>query len=397
MKLICFHAAIGELFGCGTRSQATELVRLDNSVGRVLAIDIRATTDSPTFTNSAVDGYAVFHEDDLRKNASFVVKTESAAGGAPTTTRFSKGVAMRVFTGAPLPKTCVGVHMQEDIAADSQPNSFRVTAKAKAGQHIRIRATEFAKGTQLVRAGTVINPGLIALLASQGLSNLQCRKKPSVIILSTGDELVPVNKKPGPGQIRNSNAPMLGAIVEQLGGKVTKTLHVRDNLSRITAALRQAAENAQLVLISGGASVGDHDHAVAALKSLGKLCFHGVSMKPGKPVAAGKIGKCCVICLPGNPASAFVCAHLFVDAALISILNHRANSPGWTPVTMRSKYKTGAREEFVRCNLTLGEATIVGEQASFGTVSLAEANCIVAIPPNTTVKPGDKLRAWLTQ
>ena len=397
MKLISFQAAIGQLLGHGTKMRATELVSLETSVGRVLATDIRATTDNPAFTNSAVDGYAVFHEDDLCKNATFVVKTVSAAGGAPTTTRFSKGEAMRVFTGAPLPKECVGVHMQEDITADSQANGFRVTAKAKVGQHIRNRATEFAKGTKLAKAGTVINPGLIALLASQGFSNLKCRKKPSVIILSTGDELVPVNKKPGPGQIRNSTAPMLSAIVEQLGGKVTKTLHVRDNLSRITAALKQAAENAQLVLISGGASVGDHDHAVAAVQALGKLCFHGVSMKPGKPVAAGKIGKCCVICLPGNSASAFVCAHLFVDAALVSIVDHRPNSPGWTPVTMRSKYKTGAREEFVRCNLTSGEATIVGEQASFGTVSLAEANCIVAIPANTTVKPGDKLRAWLTQ
>jgi molybdopterin molybdotransferase len=181
---------------------------------------------------------------------------------------------------------------------------------------------------------------------------------------------------------------MLCALVRQFGGDVGESGIVKDSFDGLQEALKAASEQNDLIVTAGGASVGDRDYLPSVVKKLGAVHFHKVSLKPGKPVLFGTIGNASIVCLPGNPASAFVCAHLFVRAALEAMLGQNRPYPRCT-IALKGDVTTGSRDEFFRCVLENGEAVIHGEQSSFGVQSLMQADCLVHVPANTHHKSGE--------
>ncbi len=385
MTLIAYQQALEIIRSRSKTVSETETVELDAAVGRCLAAPVIAQFDSPKFDNSAVDGYAVFHHQDLAAGTTLRIAGTIAAGDLPTQT-FGPGESARVFTGGYLPRSCAAAAMQENV--DVHDKTIVLRASLTPGENVRKQGTEFRTGGLLAMPGDVVGPGTIACAASQHFQKLVCVRKPKTAVFSTGDEIVRPGSSASDSQIYDSNAPMLCALVQIFGGEVSESRIVRDSFHALQEALQAASEQNDLIVTAGGVSVGDRDYLPSVVEKLGVVHFHKVSLKPGKPVLFGTIGNADIVCLPGNPASAFVCAHLFVRAALEAMLGQNRPHPRCT-IALRGDVATGNRDEFFRCVLQDGEAVIHGEQASFGVQSLMQADCLVHVPAKTHHKSGE--------
>jgi molybdopterin molybdotransferase len=303
---------------------------LDATVlGRVLAADVRADADSPPFDKSLRDGYSVRAADCASPNAELRVVAEIAAGAVPTSP-IRAGECARIFTGAPIPDGADAVVMQED----TQPldgGCVRITdSKVKPRQWIFARGTEMRAGDTVLAAGTPLNPAALGVLAGLGLTRAPLFPPPKSALLSTGNELVEPGEPLKPGQIRNSNGPMLAAQIVRAGGSPRPLGIVRDDPAATRAAINTALDGANLLMIAGGVSVGKFDLVPAILEDLGvAIHVRQVRMKPGKPLLFGTKGETLVFGLPGNPVSAFVCFELFVRPVFRVLAGH--TDPG--PVT----------------------------------------------------------------
>ena len=286
-----------------------EAVPLSQSIGRVLAEDVVAVRDQPPFAASAMDGWAVRAAD---CPGTLTIVGESAAGhgfeGA-----VGPGEAVRIFTGAAVPRGCDAVVIQEDAERDGE--TVRVPA-VEAGHAVRPAGGDFAAQAVLLTSGTRIDPWRLSLAASAGRATVSVYRRPRVALLSTGEEIVEAPATPGPFQIYDSGVPALAAIIALWGATVIRAKPVRDTLEAVVEALRGA--DADLVVTVGGASVGDHDLVRAAAQALGlSLRVESVKVRPGKPTFFGVFGDGRgLLGLPGNPASAFVCAELFLGPIL---------------------------------------------------------------------------------
>ncbi|MET0295223.1 MAG: gephyrin-like molybdotransferase Glp [Phenylobacterium sp.] len=286
-----------------------ESVPLAESAGRVLAERVLARRDQPPFDASAMDGYAVRSED---TPDSLTVIGESAAGHA-FAGALSPGQAVRIFTGAAIPSGADTVIIQEDV----QREGDRITAPATPPRrHLRPRAGDFASGQALLEAGVRLDPWRMSLAASAGRAELTVGRRPRVAIFSTGEEIVSAPAEPGPFQIHDSGAPAIAMMCEAWGAQVSRHRPVRDELAAVIEALGGA--RAELLVTVGGASVGDHDLVRAAAEALGfSPRVQSVAVRPGKPTFFGVLGDGRrLLGLPGNPASAFVCAELFLKPLL---------------------------------------------------------------------------------
>lgn len=282
-----------------------ETVALADAIGRVLAEDVAARRDQPPFTNSAMDGWAVRAAD---TPGSLAIVGESAAGHGYEA-RVQPGQAVRIFTGAALPAGADSVVIQENAVREGD----QVTVPAaRPADNVRDAGKDFRAGDVLLQAGTRIDPWRLSLCASAGRAEVQVHRRPRVAILSTGEEIVEAPATPGPFQIYDSGSPALKAMIEAWGGQASKLSGVRDRLDAVVEAMRGA--DADLVVTVGGASVGDHDLVRAAALQLGlSLRVESVAMRPGKPTFFGVLGDGRrMLGLPGNPASAFACAELFL-------------------------------------------------------------------------------------
>lgn len=296
-------------------------------LGRVLAEDVRADLDSPPFTKSLMDGYAVRAAD---CPGTLRVVGEVAAGTTPTRA-VAGGEAVAVFTGAPMPDGADAVVMKErvELLAD---NRVRVHDPIAAGRNVLERGREMAAGEVVLPRGTILSPAAVGLLACVGRVAVAVVPSPAVGILATGNELVEPSATPGPGKIRNSNGPMLAAQARRAGAVPTDHGIGRDDPSALAGLIRQALADADVLLLAGGVSVGKYDLVPDVLKQLGvEVPFHHVRMKPGKPLLFGTQGEKLVFGLPGNPVSAYVCFELFVRPALEAM---SGREPG-PHVTMR--------------------------------------------------------------
>jgi molybdopterin molybdotransferase len=323
-----------------------ERVALRASVGRVLAEDVTAARDQPPFDASAMDGWALRSAD---APGTLAIVGESAAGHGYEG-EIGPGQAVRIFTGAAIPAGADTIVIQED----AQREGDRVTVPASpAGDSVRPRGGDFRAGASLLSAGTRIDPWRLSLAASAGRAEIAVHARPRVAIVSTGEEIVEAPVAPGPYQIYDSGAPALAAMVEGWGGQAAKLKPVRDELEAVIEALRGA--EADLIVTVGGASVGDHDLVRAAGEALGlSLKVASVKVRPGKPTFFGVLadGRR-MLGLPGNPASAFVCAELFLRPIVMKMQGGGENLPMTSAKLAEPMKANGPREHWMRARLSV--------------------------------------------
>lgn len=330
-----------------TRATRTHTITLSDAVSRTLARAPFAAVDNPAFDNSAMDGYAYNAADLARTQGRLPVQGESRCGSAPG--MLTPGTTMRIFTGAPIPKGADGIAIQEVVQVTDAVAVFPAAAKNE--DFIRRRGEDFRSGEALYPLGHRITPMDIALLAAAGVNQVEVFAKPTVLVVATGDELVPPGTPLQAGQIYESNRSATIAQLGQLGAEVIDGGIVKDNPETLHSVLAAAA-NYDFVITSGGASVGDHDVVKQVFAQLGSIEFWRVKIKPGKPLAFGRVGdKTHFFALPGNPVSSLITFKLFVEPAL-KTWHHSVWAWLELTATVENDFRrTAGRMEFLRGRL----------------------------------------------
>ncbi len=375
----------------GVDPLGTEVVKVQDVVGRALVGPLRAPMDLPPFDNSAVDGFAIAGTDvQTVASDSFRLVGEAKAGDRARL--LHPGETLRIFTGAMIPKGCDAVVMQEDARVQDGIVTFGVGART--GENIRRAGTEAKAGAQLP-SGLQANPATLAMLASASFEQVEVRKKPVVAIVATGDELVAPGSTLAPGQIYESNAPALAVAACAMGCEVASVRSVADDRDAISRACSDALESCDVLVTSGGVSVGAHDLVRPVLRELGvEERFAGVAIKPGKPVVFGKRGTCSVFGLPGNPMSALVGFAVLVRPHLLARLGVWQ---GFIEVSGRLLHpltKKAGRVELVPANFRDGVFDAFVDRASYKPSLLAAANVLVWLPAEGQVfEEGTEMRA----
>jgi molybdopterin molybdotransferase len=364
-----------------TRIAPPEVVAVGAALGRVLAEDVRAAFDVPPTDNSAVDGYAVRSEDIPRGGFRDLTVVADLAAGAVFDGSLGEGAALRIMTGAPIPAGAGTVYPQEIV--ERRGATVRIPA-GPAGVNVRHRGEDVRAGSTVLGAGIVLRPQELGVAASLGLPQLLVRQRPRVAILSTGDEVVEPGDVRKPGRIFDSNRFSLYGLVHAAGGQTTDHGIVPDLHDVLHARLRAAAAGADIVLTSGGVSVGDHDLVKTVLQEAGGIDFWQVAMQPGRPMAVGRIGAAHFFGLPGNPVASMLTFHLFVRPALWKLAGRRELfPPRFHAVAAEPMSKKPGRREFKRGILSYTgerwEVRITGPQGSGILTSMTLANCFVVI------------------
>src|SRR5215475_1264748 len=295
----------------GSEPTGEEMVALEAGYHRVLARDIAARRTQPPQAMSAMDGYAVRAADAAKVNAKLKVIGEVAAG-RPFDRALGQGEAARIFTGGVIPDGADAVVIQEDTVADG--NTITVTEAAATGRHIRPAGVDFKEGDVLLKGGSRLSERDLSLAASMNYPELPVRRRPKLALLATGDELVMPGQTPGPGQIVYSNGYALRALARAEGADTIDLGVAADTMEATTSGIRRAREvGADILVTTGGASVGDHDLVKESLEAENvKIAFWKIAMRPGKPMMHGRLGPMRVVGVPGNPVSSYVCTLLFV-------------------------------------------------------------------------------------
>lgn len=295
------------------RPLSVETIALDKACGRVLGFDVKARRDQPPFAASAMDGYAVRHED-VQELPHILKLIGTSAAGHGFKGRVKPGTAVRILTGAPLPKGADTIVIQENTEREGVV--LRVTGDTAKGKNIRQAGMDFFKGDLLVAKGAVLSPRDVGLLAAGNAATVRVYRRPNIVLFTTGDELVLPGNRPRADQIVSSNSHAIAAMARQFGAKVVNLGIVRDNLKATISAVRKGL-GADVLLTTGGASVGDHDYVQAAFRASGvDIGFWKIALRPGKPFMYGRKGKTHVMGLPGNPVSALVTARIFLKPLL---------------------------------------------------------------------------------
>ena len=359
----------------------SEVVPLAAALGRVLAEPVTATRDQPPFAASAMDGYAVRSAD---TPGLLTVAGESAAGRG-FAGGCEPGMAIRISTGAAMPDGADSIVIQEDVRRDGD----RITVPAVApGHFIRRQGIDFVAGETLLPAGRVLDGVAIGLGAATGRAQLKVARRPRVAILSSGDELAAPGETPGPWQIFDSATFGLAGLITAWGGEARRLAVAKDDVGTIARAAEEGLVNSDLLLLVGGASVGDHDHARPALMRLGLAMKVGkVALRPGKPTWFGTTPQGPVLGLPGNPASALVCAHLFLKPLLLAMQGRHPHPHFLRAHLVKALPANGDREHYLRSALASDSdgqlAVRAFEEQDSSLVSVfAAANALIRLAPN---------------
>jgi molybdopterin molybdotransferase len=391
--------ALAALLAHATPLAGTDTVTTFDADGRVLAQDCVSALQVPPQDNSSMDGYAVRCADVAAAGVVLPVSQRIPAGSAGDP--LQPGTAARIFTGAPVPAGADAILMQEDceaLAAADGLGSVRINAIPQAGQWIRSAGEDITRGAVVLSAGTRLTPAELGLAASIGLHELQVVRRPRVALFSTGDELVMPGEVPPeqmrPGAIYNSNRFFLRAMLQRLGCEVTDFGIVPDQRDATIAALRDASAAHDLILTSGGVSVGEEDHIKPAVETLGTLDLWQIAMKPGKPFAYGRIGAAHFMGLPGNPVSSFLTFALLVRPFVLRLQGVRDVAP--QSVAVRADFswpKADKRREFLRVrHNAAGGLDLFGNQSSGVLTSAAWGDGVVDNPAGQTIAAGDTVR-----
>ncbi len=405
--LISADDALARLLAAVVPSGRAETVATPEAWGRVLARDVVSTVHVPPEDNSAMDGYAVRIADLANGAGTLLPVSQRIVAGRPGEP-LAAGTAARIFTGAQIPPGADAVVMQEyceavaSTGADDPFGGVRVNEVPTPGMAIRRQGEDVMRGHVVLRAGHRLDAAAIGLAATVGMAQLEVASRPRVALFSTGDELVMPGEPLPPGAIYNSNRFMLGALLRGQGCVVTDLGNVPDRLDATRAMLREAAAGHDLILSSGGVSVGEEDHLKPALAAEGRLDLWAIAIKPGKPLAFGAVRRAgdeqgsetWFIGLPGNPVSSHVTFTLFVRPVLARLQGAQAQMP--RPITMRADFawpKPDKRREFLRVRRNAnGGLDLYSNQGSGVLTSLAWGDGLADIAPGQAVQPGDLVR-----
>jgi molybdopterin molybdotransferase len=363
-----------------------EMIALEDAYHRVLAHDVAARRTQPPQAMSAMDGYAVRAADAAEVNARLKVIGEVAAG-RPFDRALGAGEAARIFTGGVIPDGADAVVIQEDTVADG--NSITITEAAATGRHIRPAGVDFREGDVLLKGGSRLTERDLSLAASMNYPELPVRRRPRLALLATGDELVMPGERPGPGQIVYSNGYALRALARAEGADTVDLGVAADTMEATTAGIRRARDlGADILVTTGGASVGDHDLVKESLEAENvQIAFWKIAMRPGKPMMHGRLGAMRVVGVPGNPVSSYVCTFLFV-VPLIRALSGRKviHSARESALLGRDVGANDQREDYLRARLEERDdgtliATPVNHQDSSLLANLAAAQALLIRAP----------------
>lgn len=376
----------------------TEFVSLFEAAGRIVAAPAHAPRPIPAHTNAAVDGFAfAFADYDAANGTRFALSARVAAGQGSASA--PRGTAARIFTGAIMPDGFDTVAMQEDCMAVESGDAVVIPGGLKQGANRRLAGEDVQEGAVIAQPGDRLRPQDIAALATAGLARITCYRRPRVIAFSSGDEVIRPGEPFRPGAVYDANATMLAALLAPTGASITDGGVLPDDATAVRSALERAAAGYDLIITSGGASLGEEDHVVTSLRGLGALSLWQLAIKPGRPMGVGRIGDAIVLALPGNPVAVFVCALLYVWPVLMAL----AGSPWREPrrLTFPAAFSIGKRKlgrrEFFRGWLAHGENGLAAEKyprdGSGLISSLRAAEGLIDIPEDvTSIAQGDPVQ-----
>lgn len=357
------------------------------ALGRILAEPVVAAMDVPPADNSAMDGYAVRHC--VNQPAKRLPISQVAmAGQVPKPLK--PGTAARVLTGAEIPAGADTVVIQENADVTDAGVSF--SELGRVGANIRLRGQDVRAGQAILAAARRIQPQDIAMAAAVGVTCFSVRPKLRVALVATGSELVDAGQPLAAGRIYNSNQPMLEAMLAQLGCDLTYSATVGDSAASVREVLLEAASSAQLIITTGGVSVGDADYVKEVIETLGALEFWKVNMKPGKPIAFGRIKNVPILGLPGNPVSAYVTFQLLLRPFIQALAGEQVPPLYYSSAVSEFEHtKAGQRDEFARGWQSASGVRLYGQQSSGAMSSVVWANCLVYLPAGKCIAPGDSV------
>ncbi|WP_108882887.1 molybdopterin-binding protein [Anderseniella sp. Alg231-50] len=398
MSLLPVDDALAQILK-GVKPLGAVDVPLSNAHGRVLSGPLKAQRAQPPFAASAMDGYAVRAADIAEIPATLKVIGEAPAGHG-FSGRVGKGKAVRIFTGAPMPRGADTVVIQENTETSGK-DAVIVLESSTPGSFVRHAGLDFKKGETLLPRHTVLGARQIGLAAAMNHARVPVVRRPSVALLATGDELVEPGSNPRDDQIISSNALAIAAMITRHGGEPVDLGIIPDKTARIEKAIERAAGSDILVTI-GGASVGDHDLVQAAMEKSGiKIGFWKIAMRPGKPLMFGKRGDQRVIGLPGNPVSAMVCTRLFILPLIAKMTGDTRSFDPVAAVLDTGMARNDQRQDYIRATLARGDkgqlvATPFPRQDSSMQRVFAEADCLVIRPPHApAAKAGEQVQVLL--
>jgi molybdopterin molybdotransferase len=380
------------------RPLQVETIALGKALGRVLAVPIYAKRDQPPFAASAMDGYAVQYADVIALPANLKIIGTSAAGHA-FKGKLRQGTVVRILTGAPLPSGADTVVIQENTQREG--DTIKVITHTPQAKNIRRAGLDFAKGDLLVAANTKLTPRDIGLLAAGNAATIKVYRRAKVVLFTTGDELVLPGTRPRADQIVSSNSHTIAAMLQSFGVDVVNLGIVKDNLKATITAVKKGL-SADVLLTTGGASVGDHDYVQEAFKASGiKIGFWKIALRPGKPFMYGRKGKTRVMGLPGNPVSALVTARIFLKPLLNAFANLPTLEPSTTAILQGTLPANDHRQDYIRATLstaTDGRRTVspfeTQDSSMQRTMQLSHA-LIIRPPDAAPVQNGDTISVLL--
>ncbi len=390
--MLTFEEAVARILAA-VPAAACEEAALEGAAGRVLAEEVRSPIDLPVFDNSAMDGYAVRAADVGSAGPDSPARLRVAgqvAAGEVFEGEVARGCCMRVFTGSALPRGADAVVMQEETRAEGS-REVLMLARVEPGENVRARGEDVKRGARLIEAGEVLTAGRIGLLAAAGLMKVRVGRRPVVGLLATGSELREPGQALASGQVYEGNRAALAVLARGAGAVPRMLPLVKDALELTCEALAEAFRGCDVVVTTGGVSVGEMDFVRRAFEQMGgELGFWKVAMKPGRPFAFGRHGGKLLFGLPGNPVSALVTFLLLVRPALLRWQGARCVSlPTHPGVLAEPLVNAGERRHFLRVKVdAAGRVWSAGAQASHVLSSMAAANGLVDVPANSTLEAG---------
>ena len=373
----------------------SEIADIRNCAGRTLSEDLISAINVPLVDNSAMDGYAI-HVNGLQPGAVLPISARIPAGTNPYA--LAPNTAARIFTGAPLPAGADTVIMQEDT--ELTDSGVKLLQLPVAGSNVRPAGQDIQQGARVLQAGRILRAQDLGLLASIGFKEVPVRKRLKVAIMSTGDELVEPPASLKPGQIFNSNHYTLQGMLEAIGMEVVDLGLVRDDPAATLDALKRGAGSADCIISSGGVSVGEEDHVKAAVEALGELNLWRLAIKPGKPLAFGRIGDTPFFGLPGNPVSSFVTFAIIAKPYLLKAQGSEPDGLDYIYASAGFAFKGGSRREYLRVQVTYnadGSSSVknFSNQGSGVMSSVSWANGLAEIEIDQQVVEGDLVKVYL--
>ena len=391
-ETIPFDNAVAVVLDAAVPVERTERVPLEDANGRVIAETVVAGADVPPFDRAAMDGFALIAEETsgaTRTESKRFTCVEAVYTGQMPSRAIGPGECMEIATGAPVPEGASAVVMVEETARDAD-GAIRVLAPVAPGQNVGRRGSDIRQGAAVIEAGTELSPSRVGAVAATGAAEVEVFAKPVVAILSTGNEIVEPGTPLRPGQIYDINRYTLSAVVAAHGGIPLVLPPASDNLEDLTVAVNRAAASADIIVFSGGSSVGEKDLIVDVLRAKGEVLFHGISVKPGKPTIFGRIMRTPFLGMPGNPTSCLSNAYLL----LVPLLRRTARLPAYQPPTVRLPLSrrvisASGRHQFYTVRILDGSAA-PAFKASGDITSMSHADGYFEIPAHVdSVEAGE--------